>query len=81
MPGARPWLGAALAVLSALLSALPNVFYEGVLKENSYVDVCFSKRLGPFSHVVGLLLLSSLNMLNNMLTGPEGFSRKTRFWN
>ncbi|CAJ1349618.1 unnamed protein product [Effrenium voratum] len=33
MPGARPWLGAALAVLSALLSALPNVFYEGVLKE------------------------------------------------
>ncbi|CAK9045635.1 UDP-N-acetylglucosamine transporter (Golgi UDP-GlcNAc transporter) (Solute carrier family 35 member A3) [Durusdinium trenchii] len=31
--GSRPWLGAGLAVLSALLSALPNVFYERVLKE------------------------------------------------
>ncbi|CAJ1370686.1 unnamed protein product [Effrenium voratum] len=31
--GARPWLGAALTVLSALLSALPNVFYERCLKE------------------------------------------------
>jgi len=32
--GSRPWLGASLAVLSALLSALPNVFYERLLKED-----------------------------------------------
>eukprot|EP00438_Fugacium_kawagutii_P012965 Skav229735 [mRNA] locus=scaffold1287:126679:136428:+ [translate_table: standard] len=30
--GSRPWFGAALAVLSALLAALPNVFYERMLK-------------------------------------------------
>ena len=32
-PSKKPRLGASLAVLSALLSALPNVFYERLLKE------------------------------------------------
>jgi len=34
LSGSAPWLGAALTVLSALLSALPNVFYERLLKES-----------------------------------------------
>eukprot|EP00437_Effrenium_voratum_P055002 CAMPEP_0181521512 /NCGR_PEP_ID=MMETSP1110-20121109/66878_1 /TAXON_ID=174948 /ORGANISM="Symbiodinium sp., Strain CCMP421" /LENGTH=277 /DNA_ID=CAMNT_0023652063 /DNA_START=352 /DNA_END=1185 /DNA_ORIENTATION=- len=32
--GAQPWMGAALTLLSALFSALPNVFYERLLKED-----------------------------------------------
>lgn len=38
--GSRPWFGASLAVLSALLSALPNVFYERLLKaqKNQWVS-------------------------------------------
>jgi len=34
LSGSAPWLGAGLTVLSALLSALPNVFYERLLKED-----------------------------------------------
>ncbi|CAE7212850.1 SLC35A1 [Symbiodinium pilosum] len=35
LSGTAPWLGAGLTVLSALLSALPNVFYERLLKEDT----------------------------------------------